>query len=123
MPINAASFAWYGSGMSWSFASWARGAPRISKRSATRGGEIAGLTLALLLLACAAAAADCTCRAQGRDYHHDQRICLSTPSGPRLAICGMDQNVASWIFSTEPCAFSARAPSITLAAAALRPGN
>ena len=83
----------------------------------TRGSEIAGLTVALLLLACAAAAADCTCRAAGRDYHHDQRVCLTTPSGPRLAICGMDQNVASWIFSSEPCAISSLASQITLATA------
>jgi len=100
-------------------ASWAHDAFRISRRSATRGGEIAGLTLAFLLLACAAAAADCTCRAQGRDYHHDQRICLMTPSGPRMAICGMDQNVASWIFSSEPCAVSTLAPIGTLATATL----
>lgn len=107
--------------MLWSHASWAHGALHISKRSAVRGGEIVRLTLALLLLACGAAAADCTCRAQGRDYYHDQRICLSTPSGPRLATCGMDQNVASWIFSNQPCAVSTRAPWITLAAAEPRP--
>jgi len=83
---------------------------RSPRRSATRGSEIAGLTLAFLLIACAAAAADCTCRAQGRDYHHGQRVCLASPDGPRLAVCGMDQNVASWKFSDQPCIVSALPP-------------
>jgi len=79
--------------------------------------------MAFLLLACAAAAADCTCRAQGRDYHHDQRVCLTTTTGPRIAVCGMDQNVASWIFSDQPCAVSTVAPLLTVASAARAANN
>lgn len=109
--------------MSWSHASWAHGALRISRRTAKRGGEIVGLTIAFLLIACAAAAADCTCRARGQDYHHGERVCLAAPSGPRLATCGMDQNVASWIFSEEPCAVSTLTPPVTLASAGLRHGQ
>ena len=53
-----------------------------------------------------AAIADCTCRARGRDVGHGERLCLSTPAGPRFAVCGMNQNVASWIFTDEACAVS-----------------
>lgn len=98
-----------------SLASRAPRALRNTRRSAARRGGIAGLTLAFLLLACAAAAADCTCRAQGRDFHHGDRVCLAGPGGPRLATCGMSQNVASWIRSDDPCTVSALAPPAVLA--------
>ena len=75
-----------------------------------------GATTCLLLLAAAgSASADCTCRAGGRDYRHGERVCLSSSAGPRTAICGMDQNVASWIVLDEPCAVSARPPAVRLA--------
>ena len=82
---------------------------------------LGGGVLALLLLAAGSAAADCTCRAKGRDYKHGERICLSGPAGPRSAVCGMEQNVASWIVIDEPCAVSARPPVQRLAQGALRP--
>ncbi|QIB32746.1 hypothetical protein [Ancylobacter pratisalsi] len=76
----------------------------------------AGVAAALLLLACGSAAADCTCRAGGRDYNLGERICIAGPSGPRAAVCGMNQNVSSWIFDQEPCRVSARPASLRLAA-------
>lgn len=67
--------------------------------------------------------ADCTCRAQGRDMHHGERLCLTTPKGPRFAVCGMDQNVASWIFSDEPCALTDAEPMRRLASATDSPAS
>lgn len=76
----------------------------------------AGVTATLLLLTCGSAAADCTCRAGGRDYTLGERICIAGPSGPRTAVCGMNQNVSSWIFDQEPCRISALPASHRLAA-------
>lgn len=75
----------------------------------------AAATLALLLAAGGDAAADCKCRAGGRDYEHGERVCLSGAAGPRTAVCGMDQNVASWIFVDEPCAVSLRPSALRVA--------
>ncbi|MBS7545813.1 hypothetical protein [Ancylobacter oerskovii] len=83
---------------------------------ATRSVRHGAATIALLLAAGGSAAADCKCRAGGRDYEHGERICLSGTAGPRTAVCGMDQNVASWIFIDEPCAVSARPSSLHIAA-------
>jgi hypothetical protein len=47
--------------------------------------------------------ADCTCRAAGQNIHVGETTCLATASGPRLAICDMQQNVTSWRFLTAPC--------------------
>ncbi|MCS0501501.1 hypothetical protein [Ancylobacter mangrovi] len=77
-------------------------------------------TAAVLLLATAgSAAADCTCRAGGRDYQLGQRVCLSGPSGPRMAVCGMNENVSSWIFAREPCNVSLRPAPLRLAASSV----
>ncbi|MDF2998035.1 MAG: hypothetical protein K0R27_3672 [Xanthobacteraceae bacterium] len=80
----------------------------LRKRSAVRGGEITGLALLFLLISLGAAAADCTCRARGHDYRHGERVCLSGPTGSWIATCGMSQNVASWLITSEPCTISAR---------------
>jgi hypothetical protein len=57
-----------------------------------------------LLVACATeAAADCTCRALGRSFELGQSLCLTTPNGPRMAVCDMQINVTSWRFSQTPC--------------------
>jgi hypothetical protein len=62
---------------------------------------------AILLAALASeAAADCTCRALGRSFELGQSLCLATPSGPRVAVCGLQLNVTSWRFSQTPCATS-----------------
>ena len=52
------------------------------------------------------AAADCTCRSQGRDYELGKSVCLQTPNGARIAICGMVLNNTSWQFSDTPCVIS-----------------
>jgi hypothetical protein len=49
------------------------------------------------------AAADCTCRAFGQDVELGGSACLTTPSGPRFAVCGMVLNNTSWQFSNMPC--------------------
>jgi hypothetical protein len=46
---------------------------------------------------------NCTCRAQGQDYALGARVCLSTPSGYRMAECRMVQNVTSWTVGKESC--------------------
>ncbi|GLK86543.1 hypothetical protein [Ancylobacter defluvii] len=89
--------------------------PRASKLTAHAVRHSAA-TLALLLAAGGSAVADCKCRAGGRDYQHGARVCLSGSTGPRTAVCGMDQNVASWIFLDEPCAVSARPAALRVAA-------
>lgn len=50
------------------------------------------------------ALADCTCRAFGRNFELGASACLMTPSGPRLAVCGMVLNNTSWRFSDAACA-------------------
>lgn len=67
------------------------------------------LLLAALIASDAAlslAAADCTCRSQGRDYELGKSVCLPTPKGARIAICGMVLNNTSWQFSETPCVVS-----------------
>jgi hypothetical protein len=49
------------------------------------------------------AAADCTCRAFGQDVELGGSACLTTPDGPRHAVCGMVLNNTSWQFSDMPC--------------------
>lgn len=89
--------------------------PQASPRTA-RAVRHGATTVALLLAAGGSAAADCKCRAGGRDYEHGERVCLSGAAGPRTAVCGMDQNVASWIFVDEPCGVSARPSPLHVAA-------
>lgn len=91
------------------------GARHLLTRCAVRGSEITGFVLAFLLISLAAAAADCTCRARGHDYQHGERVCLAGPEGPRLATCGMSQNVASWLISNEACTVSALELPVQLA--------
>jgi hypothetical protein len=45
----------------------------------------------------------CTCRAAGRVFEMGETTCLETPSGPRLAVCAMDQNVSSWRATSNTC--------------------
>lgn len=101
--------------MAGSLAHRAHGASHDARRSANRGGGTAVLALGFLFVLCAPAAADCTCRAGGRDYRHGQRVCLNGPDGPRLATCGMSQNVASWIRSEESCTVSGLRPPAVMA--------
>jgi hypothetical protein len=61
------------------------------------------MTFGLLGALATEAAADCTCRALGRSFELGQSLCLATPDGPRVAICGMQINVTSWRFSQTPC--------------------
>jgi len=69
------------------------------------------MILPLLGSAATAASADCTCRYQGRDYDVGQNVCLSTPSGARMATCGMVLNNTSWQFSETPCVISKAPPA------------
>lgn len=64
------------------------------------------LAVTLLLAASDASLADCTCRSQGRDYELGKSVCLQTPKGARIAICGMVLNNTSWQFSETPCVVS-----------------
>ena len=73
------------------------------------------LTISLLAAALAAlssisALADCTCRAQGRNFEQGQAVCLATPTGLRVATCGMVLNNSAWEFSQTPCVTSQRLP-------------
>jgi len=65
---------------------------------------------ALTAAAIMPAAADCTCRAQGRSFEQGQAICLVTPTGPRIATCGMVLNNSSWEVSQSPCVYSQPVP-------------
>jgi hypothetical protein len=56
------------------------------------------------------AQADCTCRAQGRIFEQGQAVCLATPTGPRIATCGMVLNNSSWELSQSPCVYSQPLP-------------
>ena len=58
------------------------------------------------LTSAARADPDCTCRSQGRDYKLGVSVCLQSPKGPRIAICGMVLNNTSWQFSDQPCVVS-----------------
>jgi hypothetical protein len=73
------------------------------------------LTISLIAAALAAlssmsALADCTCRAQGRNFEQGQAVCLATPTGLRVATCGMVLNNSAWEFSQTPCVTSQRLP-------------
>jgi hypothetical protein len=46
---------------------------------------------------------NCTCRAQGRDFHVGETVCLRTADGPRLAACDMELNNTSWRFNGQVC--------------------
>jgi len=50
-----------------------------------------------------AAERQCTCRALGRSFELGQTVCLSTPKGPRMAVCVMVLNMTSWQISDTPC--------------------
>jgi hypothetical protein len=68
------------------------------------------LTLAIAAataLPASSAAADCTCRAPGREIPLGKSACLTTPQGPRLAVCVMVLNNTSWQFSETPCVSAA----------------
>lgn len=52
---------------------------------------------------------NCTCRANGRSYAIGERVCLSTPTGRRVAECRMQQNVTSWTLGPDDCSESAGA--------------
>jgi len=75
---------------------------------------LSGAALAALsVLAAMPARADCTCRAHGRDFDLGRTICLSTPSGNRLAICDMVLNNTSWKISANPCTEASARPRPT----------
>jgi hypothetical protein len=42
---------------------------------------------------------DCECRAQGALWRQGQELCIAG----RLQVCGMDQNVSSWIPTGRTC--------------------
>jgi hypothetical protein len=46
---------------------------------------------------------ECVCRAQGRTFAVGESACLRTPTGARVALCGMVQNNTSWHFTEQPC--------------------
>ena len=66
----------------------------------------ATFAIVALIAASDASLADCTCRSQGRDYELGKSVCLQTPKGARIAICGMVLNNTSWQFSDTPCVIS-----------------
>lgn len=55
--------------------------------------------------------ADCTCRRPGGISHVGETACIATPSGPRIALCSMNQNVTSWEIGEEGCQISSLNPS------------
>ncbi|MBS9478612.1 hypothetical protein [Ancylobacter radicis] len=75
----------------------------------------------LMLLTAGTAAADCTCRAGGRDYQLGARVCLEGPGGPRSVVCGMNENVSSWLVDNSPCRISARPTPLPALAHAMAP--
>ena len=68
------------------------------------------IAAALAALSSISALADCTCRAQGRNFEQGQAVCLATPTGLRVATCGMVLNNSAWEFSQTPCVTSQRLP-------------
>ena len=50
----------------------------------------------------------CTCRLFGESVPLGTRMCMRTPAGARIAICGLDQNVTSWKASGSPCEEASR---------------
>ena len=66
----------------------------------------ASIAAALLAALSAAAPAqerfdhrDCLCRANGQFWHQGQETCISG----RMLVCGMDQNVSSWLSTGKAC--------------------
>ena len=53
---------------------------------------------------------DCICRANGREVHEGQTVCLRTAVGMKLARCERVLNNTSWKFSQKPCLFMSLAP-------------
>lgn len=53
---------------------------------------------------------DCTCRFSGNDFHIGDSICMRSPQGLRMAVCGMVQNNTSWQFTNTPCPSARLAP-------------
>ncbi len=49
------------------------------------------------------AAADCHCRAIGVVVNEGETVCISTPTGRKLARCEKSQNVSSWRFLEGIC--------------------
>ena len=68
------------------------------------------IAAAFAALSSISALADCTCRAQGRNFEQGQAVCLATPTGLRVATCGMVLNNSAWEFSQTPCVTSQRLP-------------
>ncbi len=44
-----------------------------------------------------------TCVHQGKRIAQGAKACLKTPTGPRLAVCGMVLNNTSWQTTPRPC--------------------
>ncbi len=68
------------------------------------------LPAAALVLGLSAAApgtargeSNCTCRYAGRSYGLETCVCIVTPSGPRMACCGLVLNNTSWTFTNQAC--------------------
>ncbi len=51
----------------------------------------------------ALAGPECTCRYQGHNYQVGDLVCLRSPKGIRLAVCGMVLNNTSWEITDNPC--------------------
>jgi hypothetical protein len=67
-------------------------------------GHIPALALtAAALLGTGAVASECKCRAPGKTFELGETACIATPSGPRLATCGLVLNNTAWTFSSSPC--------------------
>lgn len=53
---------------------------------------------------------DCDCRALGRNWRQGEKTCVAGT----LRVCGMDQNVSSWIATEELCPLARHAlPNMT----------
>jgi len=52
----------------------------------------------------------CSCRYQGEKYGLGTVVCLSTPSGQRLARCEMMLNNTSWKFLSDGCPLTLQTP-------------
>ena len=49
----------------------------------------------------------CTCRYAGTSYDQNSCVCLTTPSGPRMACCEKVLNNTSWTFKGDNCPMAA----------------
>ncbi len=59
---------------------------------------------------------ECTCRANGANYRLGDQVCLSTATGPRLAVCEMAQNMTNWGVTKNLCPTASRLEKKKLAA-------